>query len=281
MGRCYAKERNVSAQNADTTCHKDNQCDAWFWQSNTSLNEMTSYTNRSRCIGIGNEGLSKAACEAAGKDTYPYLSTKRWHQNDNDIYLWLNGYENPALSVAGNFSPDCWANKVCCDKKACFQSRDPMSEACRSCCPGDYNASLVGKPNGKCMGAIIPATTASRTCPSTEFDQYDVKCSKCIAGKETTMGTAYFYQQGPDQRTKVPAAVSDAEQEARVMPIIACKAGITSWGGVKQDRNFDLLGISGFGLWVFGLAVVACIFLYGIKQLLTLKSIQKHNIDLA
>jgi len=248
-GRCFDKKDDIDAATADQECHTDGKCDAWFWQANANFEEMTAYKNRPQCVG-NPDMKSKTACEDDGHI---------WKTDPNNIYLWKDGYEDPIIDVAGGFSPDCWGDKVCCDKKDCFKTGDPLSEACKGCCPSGYMATLIGKTGSGCVGALYNGTSDSNHCTSHNHADYDVKCSRCMGGKEAAKGTAYFYQQSPDQQTTQPFNVPNDTQEKRVFPIISCKAGITSWGGFVQDRNFDLVGISGCALWVFGLAVVGVI----------------------
>jgi hypothetical protein len=235
---------------ADEACHSDDKCNAWFWQSENTLNDMAAYEERSYCQG--DPKLSKAACDRE----YPPATAKaweKWREGKHSIYLWKDGGEDPLIDVAGGFSPDCWGNKMCCDKKECFKSGNPMSEACKSCCPQPgFIASLIGKEGGDCEGASYFGATADKLCPQNDFDLYDVKCSKCDPSKPGSKGTAYFYQQAPEQKTTDPPFVNNEDQGRRVLPIISCNAGITSWGGFKQPRNLDLFAISGFAAFVAG-----------------------------
>lgn len=248
-GRCFNKKDDITAAAADAMCHADGKCDAWFWKANADIGEMTAYNSRSRCLG-NPDMKSKKACED---------DNQFWYSNPENIYLWKDGYEDPWLDVAGSFSPDCWGDKVCCDKKDCFTSGDPLSEACKGCCPSGYTATLIGKTGSGCAGGLYNGTTDDDHCTSHEHADYDVKCSRCMDGKEAAQGTAYFYQQSPDQRTRKPYDVANDTQEQRVTSVLSCKAGITSWGGFVQDRSFDLVGISGCALWALGLAVVSVI----------------------
>lgn len=248
-GRCFNKKEDIDAAAADSMCHADGKCHAWFWKANAEIGEMTAYNSRSRCLGNA-DMKSKTACEDNGG---------YWFSNPNNIYLWKDGYKDPLIDVAGGFSPDCWGDKVCCDKKDCFKTGDPLSEACKGCCPSGYTATLIGKEGSGCEGGLYNGNTDDDHCTSHDHAMYDVKCSRCMDSKEAAKGTAYFYQQGPDQRTTQPHDVDAVTQEQRVLPVISCKAGITSWGGFVQDRNFDLVGISGCALWALGLAVVSVI----------------------
>tara|TARA_Y100000748_G_scaffold237485_1_gene201500 strand:+ start:33 stop:2087 length:2055 start_codon:yes stop_codon:yes gene_type:complete len=246
-GRAYAKKEGVLPAEADEACHADDKCNAWFWQSENTLDEMTAYSFRAHCQA--EPGLSKVACN--NKYT---RSWENWTDGKHSIYLWMDGGEDPLIDAAKGFSPDCWGDKMCCDKKECLKSGSPVSEACKSCCPQPgFVAALIGKEGGDCEGATYFNPTADTNCEGGyDMDKWDVKCSKCDPSKPGSKGTAYFYQQAPEQKTTDPPFVNEEDQGRRVLPIISCNAGITSWGGFKQPRNLDLFAISGFAAFVAG-----------------------------
>lgn len=220
-GFAYDSDNNVTAQAANNKCWEDEQCAAWYWDSNEKFDDR------------------------ARKPSTVNLNS--------DLFMWKDGYKDE-----GDFfipSKQCWfSGQPCCEQKACMQTGDPLSKECGECCSSGYNVMWVGKDGSRCEGK------SWESCQSTDVGDYDIDCVKCnYKASNATKGTAYYYFRPPGQRKQIPA-VSDTDQKRRVAKTLTCMPGVDSWGGVKADRAIDLrgvLGLTGMGLGVVTLIIAA------------------------
>lgn len=222
-GKCFMKEENVFARDADSWCHDDYKCHGWFWKAYKTFDQMTAFKNRNE---------------------------------PDSIYKWKDGLEDGIIDIAGGFSPDCWGDRKCCDKKDCVASADPESDACKTCCPKGYTAMMIGnKKNSACEGKKYD----TGGCTSTDHKDFNIQCSKCDTEKEGFTGTAYYYQKAPSQKRDFLPNVEDKKQVERVAGALSCMAGVTSWGATTMTRNFDFLGISGRLIWTLSVFLIVSI----------------------